>query len=163
MCAVAVVGCLSCREVVSLKVIFLDIDGVLNTFGQQYGYPMVDPELAKRFNRIVADTDARVVISSSWRGVMLNGHMDRHGFEQMLRSHNVHCTVIGCTGDGEGRGWQIRGWLSGKYDKIESWLVLDDCPDKLMLTMPLVQTNGSVGLSDEDVKRAVEILDGRVG
>ncbi len=147
--------------VAKIRVVFLDIDGVLNTFGQQFGCPLASPDLVQHFNKIILDTDAKVVISSSWRGLVLSGHMDIHGFEAMLRSHGVHCTVIGTTGEEEGRGWQIRAWLDGKYDKIESWVVLDDCPDTLMLTMPIVQTNGSTGLTAENVEQACQILLGK--
>lgn len=155
---------LDCGEGVAdkkIRVLFLDIDGVLNDSGQQFGCPLARPECAKNFNRIIAETDAKVVVISNWRHLVLNGHMDRLGFEQLLRSHGVSCCVLGVTPDEpDGRGWQIRAWLDGKYGKIESWVVIDDCPDKLMLTMPLVQTNGSVGLTSENADQAIQILGG---
>jgi hypothetical protein len=141
------------------KIIFLDIDGVLNCFGDRWA--KIDAMPAKLLNDIVAATDAKLVISSTWRGVVHSGHMDLHGFAYMLRSHGINADVVGVTttnDEADGRGWQIRSWLAGKYDGIESWCVIDDNPDKLMRTMPLVRTDGDVGLTLEDAQTAIEIL-----
>jgi hypothetical protein len=51
-----------------MKVIFLDIDGVLNcwaTTERWRGYIGIDPKLAQRFAELV--TGAKVVLSSTWR------------------------------------------------------------------------------------------------
>jgi hypothetical protein len=53
-----------------MKVIFLDIDGVLNCKKtrnpRQFPY-VVDKRLLRRFNRLLDRTGAKVVLSSSWR------------------------------------------------------------------------------------------------
>lgn len=53
-----------------MKVIFLDIDGVLNR--KQTPNPrkfpfIVDPVLLGRLNRLLGLTDTKVVLSSNWR------------------------------------------------------------------------------------------------
>lgn len=54
-----------------MKIIFLDIDGVLNTErnnNKNYGRPRpFDPEAISALNKIIKETDAKIVISSSWR------------------------------------------------------------------------------------------------
>ena len=57
-----------------MKVIFLDIDGVLNCIGsfnrtktRFNGFVGMDPTLVARFNSLVEKTGARVVLSSTWR------------------------------------------------------------------------------------------------
>ena len=53
-----------------IKVIFLDIDGVCNckTITQRHrGAIGIDPYMALLVMRIVLATDAKVVLSSSWR------------------------------------------------------------------------------------------------
>ena len=53
-----------------MKIIFLDIDGVLNcekTFQRHRGAIGIDPYLVAIFNRIIFATDAKIVLSSSWR------------------------------------------------------------------------------------------------
>lgn len=143
-----------------MKVIFLDIDGVLNKFtGHQE--PLIGAQQAALLNSIVVATDAKLVISSTWRNMIYEGHFDRHGFAYMLRTHGINADVIGVTPrneESDGRGWQIRGWLAGKYDDIERWIVIDDNPDKLMLTMPLVQPRSDTGLTEECAALAIEML-----
>ena len=47
------------------KVIFLDIDGVLN---QDNGGPKIEECFVKRLAHIVEETGAEIDLSSSWRG-----------------------------------------------------------------------------------------------
>ena len=54
-----------------MKIIFCDVDGVLNnarTTGRSPGgYKGVSDELIRKLKRIVEKTDARIVLSSDWR------------------------------------------------------------------------------------------------
>lgn len=53
-----------------MKVLFLDIDGVLNNKGSIQRFrtnQTFDPENVKQINRICSETDARIVVSSNWR------------------------------------------------------------------------------------------------
>lgn len=54
-----------------MKVIFLDFDGVLNTPANWGKRPLIPnaitPELVRRVSDLVVETDAHVVISSTWR------------------------------------------------------------------------------------------------
>jgi hypothetical protein len=47
------------------KIIFLDIDGVLNAGCDDE--PFIFSECAQRLNRIIQETGAQVVLSSAWR------------------------------------------------------------------------------------------------
>jgi HAD domain in Swiss Army Knife RNA repair proteins len=53
-----------------MKIIFLDIDGVLNCKGtpnpRKFPY-IVDPKLLNRLQRLLERTGAEVVLSSTWR------------------------------------------------------------------------------------------------
>jgi len=83
------------------KVLFLDIDGVLNASYESE--PLILPECARRFNRIIRETGAKVVISSSWRNFVHGGLMIQLGFQTLLRTHGVHCQIVGVTQPDEGR------------------------------------------------------------
>jgi hypothetical protein len=99
---------------------------VLNAGGARE--PWIDPGCAKHFNRIVKETGAKAVISSSWRSLVHNRSMTLLGFEAMLRTHGVHCYIIGVTPpDGKvlGRGKQIAAWLT-ENGPTQSYVVLDD-------------------------------------
>jgi len=74
-----------------MKVIFLDIDGVLNTWSFIAKLPSsasyqdaIDREAVSRLNRLVEATGAKVVISSSWRRIHTPADMqkllDHQGF-----------------------------------------------------------------------------------
>lgn len=51
-----------------MKVIFLDIDGVLNSKGTS----TLDDTYISRLKEIVKATDAKIVLSSSWKDVIYN-------------------------------------------------------------------------------------------
>lgn len=148
-----------------MKAIFLDIDGVLNDHTQQdNGYCTIKPECAVRFNRILrAAPDSRIVISSAWRYLILNGGMTRYGFESLLLTHGVDCfnKVAGHTrADANGgepfeRVAEILEYVD--ENDVELFVVLDD----LDLPLPesvFVRTDGNVGLTDADAERAIAIL-----
>lgn len=51
-----------------MKIIFLDIDGVVSTHRCQW---KLDPEKMELIKRICDATDAKIVVTSSWRGYNL--------------------------------------------------------------------------------------------
>lgn len=58
------------KVLLAMKIIFLDIDGVLNcekTPNPRKLRYIVDPKLLKRFERLIERTGAKVVLSSTWR------------------------------------------------------------------------------------------------
>jgi len=88
------------------KIIFLDIDGVLNNhvFDRIAGSSTILPVCVGQLNRIIHATGAAVVLSSAWRYMCLDGKefpagMTLKGFEYMLRTHGVtqRISIIGHT------------------------------------------------------------------
>jgi hypothetical protein len=146
-----------------MKVIFLDFDGVLNSWAwwgrqpkanrDQHEY-LLDPAAIGLLNQLVMRTGAHVVISSSWR---LNKEM---------RPAATLC-VCGFTGVVLGqtdylaapRGREIQAWLDGR-DDVEKIVILDDDSDMVHLAPYHVKTEHSVGLTQDDVDRAVVLLGG---
>ena len=170
-----------------MKIIFLDIDGVLNhpgTYacdapwrhepGEVFPIP-VAPECVARLNRLVAETGARIVISSSWR--LFAGWQD---LGPALARHGLVGEVVGETPDlindaawleawrsREGapftyerleRGWEIAEWLA-QHTEVTSFAILDDGSDMADLRSHLILVNPTVGLDDPDVERAKYLLD----
>jgi hypothetical protein len=77
---------------VSLKLLFLDIDGVLNAREE------LDPDVncgtfhrdkVDRLNRVLRKTGAKIVVSSAWRYLINRAEMTIEGFDWLLRSHGV--------------------------------------------------------------------------
>jgi hypothetical protein len=165
--------------------VFLDIDGVLNDHTpHENGYCGIEPRLATRFNRILRETSAEIVVSSAWRYMMFGGHMSFVGFANMLATHGLDVIdrVAGFTGRDtmipsdagqlipkpNERGEQITRWLkrhpTNSRRQRRHYVVIDDLD--LGITEaghPFVQTDGKVGLTTTDAGKAIEILTGRAG
>lgn len=149
-----------------MKLLFLDIDGVLNTYdmGPETGSAPIHPDKVNRLNYILRVTGAQVVISSAWRWVIHNGHMDLIGFDWLLRSHGVHANRIhGITrkddpyNPADDRGHLITEYLA--QHKCEKYCVVDDLDLSITLCgHPFVQTVSSLGLTHIDMIRVISIL-----
>lgn len=156
-----------------MRVLFLDIDGVLNGHEKHPDspYTTIRPDCVKRLNRIVKATDCRIVVSSAWRYMLFHRGgkprpMSLLGFQYMLHTHGlIHCTkvIIGHTRKDEDipeRGAQIRAWLE-VHPEVTSFVVLDDDPMAMELGplwRRLVRTNEKMGLTDADARRAIAVL-----
>lgn len=143
-----------------MKIIFLDIDGVLNRHGDGKDF---EPECVANLNRVLTATGAKLVISSTWRGLIENEHMDRWGFCVLLRSHGLKMAeVVGHTRPSEGgekRVWQIRDWVFDHKHEFGTtrYCILDDDPNAFG-SWPGVLVDGRVGLTAKDADAAIEIL-----
>lgn len=154
------------------KFLFLDIDGVLNghEFSNEAESCQIKPECVKAFNRVIRNTDALVVLSSSWRYLVLNKAMTLKGFHSMLRTHGVtkDLEIFGTLpydatqqADGIARGQAILEWLRNEtmhyYGKPVRWAAIDDlnlgiCAERTILT------DGKVGMTETDADQLIEIL-----
>ncbi len=155
-----------------MKLLVLDLDGVVNQMElQPNGFYPIDRSRMLLINRLVAETGAQVVISSSWRYMILGGAMTLRGFDMMLRTHGYDGpTILGCTCPDEYinvRGLQIKNWLetSGVKFGVTHYVILDDLdegPYHISSYHPrnFVHTVGSDGLTEGDVVMARRILEG---
>lgn len=135
------------------KVIFLDVDGVLNIFEGGIDTSMVDI-----FRRIKKETGADVILSSTWR---------LHERSRDFIKQNV-CEFFDCTPNlpdcGVGtdstqrRGVEIKKWLDEHTD-VEKYAILDDTGIMLRSQLPnYFQTSGRVGLTNEIADKVIEHL-----
>jgi hypothetical protein len=155
------------------KVLFLDVDGVLNRHrpvgddGRLIWENWVHPELMARLNRIIDATGAVVVMSSTWRIgkrlADLRGGLGGVGFSGRL----IGATPTGRCSWHEGmpcsaghRGAEIAHWLSEHQGRVGNFVILDDESDMGRLREHLVQVDWQSGLSDGDVERAIARLNG---
>lgn len=120
-----------------MKIIFLDIDGVLNWRGTKDrvdGFIGFDPDLVAQFNRIIeAHPDAKIVISSSWRHCSAHNkaYKDFKGLKRLLARKGIKGKIIGHTPiffGNRGRGHEIRESLLLLRDKHPdlTYVILDD-------------------------------------
>jgi hypothetical protein len=136
------------RQVNRMKIIFLDIDGVLNcdTTSNPRKFPyVVDKKLLARLNRLLERTKARVVLSSSWR-------CDPVG---VLAAKYWGVPFIDVCPDKpkSPRGMEMKKWLS-KHSRVTRFAIIDDEDDELD-DLPLFQPSSKTGLTLE-IARSVE-------
>lgn len=148
-----------------MKVVFLDIDGVLNMYGASYRTFMkpygqhIEPHLVNRLNYILEKVeDLKIVISSSWRNDMkdLENQMKKQGFKFWDRV--IGKTIHDKTGF---RGFEILEWFI--KNTAEKYLVIDDeitdiCGDycNVIPGKNVLKIDGNEGLLNKD---AIFIVD----
>lgn len=158
-----------------MKILFLDIDGVLNSAGfvkdlsarkerlQTDGYgghsAWFDPGAIKRLNRIIGETEARVVLSSTWRI-----RWDIEDIQAILEARGGFMgEIIDKTpviGMERCRGAEINRWLEETDRSVESFVILDDDSDMTPHEDRLVQTSFEAGgLQDTHVEKAIEMFE----
>lgn len=163
-----------------MKIIFLDIDGVMNcrativradritADGTSDGWheQHIDPEMTARLNTLIERTEAKIVISSSWRALystrQIREILHRRGFKYPE-------VIIDSTPrfrEGE-RGDEIEAWMNGMYGRVcmgdrsalvDQIVILDDDSDMASLRSYLIQTSFETGLQDHHVEAACAIL-----
>lgn len=168
------------------KVIFLDVDGVLNSSRTLYEDISLEDDLISNLKELVDKTGAKIILSSSWRLsteaiATLMDKLDKFGL-----------AISGMTCDGVDLDWlekyefdTTKKYLDTKFDydenkqikithdrgaEIFKWLHdHDDCAyvildDEIEDIKPyfnelvIVKTSYKTGLTKEDVKKAIQIL-----
>ena len=125
-----------------MKIVFLDVDGVLNhsttkeTFNNYVGIDAENLAVFGDFMRTVGQSDdVRIVLSSSWRkGVNREGNVLPDGYKYLLEQlESVQLSIYDVTpvlpSDDwyENRGTEILKWLKEHKDLgIDGYVVLDD-------------------------------------
>lgn len=148
-----------------MKIIFLDIDGVLcchrvsHGMGERGLMEVLDPVGLRWLDGLTATGEVKIVISSTWR----IGH-DKCFFPSIFGVAGYMNLSISLhedwrTEDLPGvRGIEIDAWLS-KHDDIETYVILDDDSDMLEHQMDnFVKTDGKDGIMFTHMCAAEEIL-----
>ena len=164
-----------------MKVIFLDIDGVLNSgdymnaahimkykhgevgvmCSDEYGH-IFDPRCVLYLDHILRETGAKLVISSTWR---------RSGLkimQEMWKFRNLPGEVIDITPTSvepeimerfydprADRGYEIQQWLEN--NPVERYVILDDSSD-MIAGQAFVKCPERFGITYQVAREAIEIL-----
>ena len=152
-----------------MKIIFLDIDGVLNTMSPEDDLPAAysnsgvyykdfnDLPLERcvnNLNKILKETDAEIVISSTWRIIHSNISLMYIFFLCGIKPP----FILGSTPrTGKKRGIEIAEWLK-EHPKVERFVIIDDDSDMVDLMDHLIQIDSEVGLTEDDANKIIEIL-----
>jgi len=141
-----------------MKVLFLDIDGVLNSLEvfEEKDKDLLHPlseEMIGLVNKIVDETKCTVILSSAWRYMgleVVQGMLDKHGATFKLAGETPK--KDGCRGD------EIISWMADNKVHDEQIVILDDDADMDALLPRLVQTKWQFGLKPEHAQRVIEML-----
>ena len=162
------------------KIIFLDIDGVLNTerwhcqtasneLQDEYGYKF-DPVAVTNLSKIIEETGADIVISSSWKFMGLSK------MRKMWKDRKLPGNVIGITPNTVSdefllnvdldnmdimaiRGQEVKEWLMLNKNEITNYVILDDMNDILQeQESHFVWIDPDVGITSGNAVQAIFIL-----
>lgn len=136
-----------------MKIIFLDVDGVLNSAKDFYSIELENDKHFDLLKELVDKTGAKIVLSSSWRiGFNPTTHEPDRILARKLgeRGMFIYDFTPYLTG---GRINEIHEWL--KKNPVDKFVILDD---EEVSYPNLVQTNTMVGLQKEDIEKASKIL-----
>jgi hypothetical protein len=162
------------------KFVFLDIDGVLNSHqfylersqSERYkimGYPLcdLDPEKLKLLDDLIDDTQAHIVISSTWRNKYsiedFKTFFSTLGFKNsnniidktpklFFQSDSKHSVPRGC---------EIFEWLevNTEYEEVYTYVIFDDDSDMMYWQRNnFIWVDGYCGLTPTLIYKAKNIL-----
>lgn len=151
-----------------MKILFLDIDGVLNSrewylrnknnieleSGLMYRHQEeLDPNACDLVNELCTEFSLSIVISSTWRRLHTLGDI-----QKMLASRGLHAPVIGATPQLRSgfRGQEVDEWLYDNPGSIRH-VILDDDGD-FYPHQPLVITDNEYGVRYHDIDKARSLL-----
>ena len=149
-----------------MKVIFLDIDGVLNTEAYRenpdvdYFEQPISEEHMPLLEYLVKSTGAKIVLSSTWREYWDKGEVQSDRFGDYINNlfGKYALEIYDKTPELRDRSEEIDEWIKLHQGEIESYVILDDFDWSEENEKCLVKTVDEVGLDEEAVKRAVGVL-----
>jgi len=149
-----------------MKVIFLDFDGVLNSEryvknSGQFGV-IIDPSRMELLKKIVDATEAKIVLSTSWRehwdkasggcdkiGLQINEIFGEFGLDIFDKTPELNLR----------REQQIECWLA-EHPDVDKFVVLDDeFLSAPFMTGHFVKTSGfREGIDEKNAAEAIKVL-----
>ena len=153
---------------VKSNIIFLDIDGVLNTWrfqdyqvkhhecddwDAQFNF---DPICMKNLKELVEKTNSKIVVSSSWKksdngmkDIELNLRL--YGLAKVLLGHTIrHPKDLRC--------FEISEWWYRNKDKYNQFIILDDEKHMRCLSGRLIVCDENNGFTKETLSEALNKL-----
>ena len=152
-----------------MKILFLDIDGVLNNRFTHLGpnhhtwndwhFKGLDRSLIPHLNRIIEETGAKIVLSSTWRlhhtPEQMHARLTSAGMKPEIEIID-RTDVLNHGPIYVPRCQEIEKWLD-EHPEVVDFAVLDDDGDA-NIPGHFVHTVHDVGLTEEDANEAIKIL-----
>jgi hypothetical protein len=151
------------------KIVFLDIDGVLNSdaFADYmlmednvdiFNEDMLDERAILQLKKIVESAKAEIVLSSSWR--WYKETRDKVHYQLRQKGIDFVDTTPLEINTTLSRGVEIKTWLD-EHPEVEGFVILDDDDLRIEELLPYhVKTTFKYGLTREKAAEAIKILNG---
>lgn len=164
-----------------MKVVFLDIDGVMNSnfWNETHQIEisngeLIDEEKAVLLSKIIKETNATVVLHSAWRFWLSDNlqpvRKEAGNLIELFGKYDI--SIYDKTPDLSDdeikmskkfsliKAKEILTWL-GEHKEVETYLVLDDLDlHNDLIAERQMRTDSAVGLTEKDVERAIMMLSG---
>lgn len=141
----------------TIKVIFLDIDDVLNTQRMRERGELFDSVNVAALNVLLDRTSANIVLTSTWRLSASTAE-----WEEILLAANIHAygRMLGMTPwiEGLSRGAEIAYWLEQSLRRVTQYAILDDRDDMAPCKEHLLRTSPDHGLTELLANEAISLL-----
>ena len=155
-----------------MKVIFLDIDGVLNSeeFLKNNPNEQIDRKNVEVLKTVIDKTNAAIVMSSGWKLWFDDNMMPKEGYSQYL--YDILCEfnirIVDKTPDfstdeiranktfSHVKAKEIIAWLN-EHRSVEKYAILDDLDlENEEINEHLIRTNSHVGITEADGLSIIE-------
>lgn len=138
------------------NIIFLDIDGVLNFWGNMGEHMLLCSTRCMLLNLLVDITESKIVISSTWRSdESCKEKLNHFG----IHENQFHTDWRTGFDPQRFRGNEIQEWVHGHKDEILNYVIIDDDGDFLEHQLPYhIKTSMSVGFTPKHFKDSYNIL-----
>eukprot|EP01084_Bolivina_argentea_P312652 541307_1 len=150
-----------------VKLLFLDVDGVLN--GESYGYGGVVDSLLLLLKQIIDQTNCKIVLSTTWR-LHQSTRATLLLFMAQAAGINVEDIIIGDTPSIEDkrRAFEIESFLKSKSFHseyiVKHWCAIDDMnlnrQNPAFMKNHFVRTNYRTGMTGSDALKVIRMLNG---
>lgn len=165
-----------------MKVLFLDVDGVLNSAEELFDDRAINPKKLEILKTIIDKTNAKIVLISTWRcfvntlsaviealetvNLELYG-ITREGVAMENLKNTPWANVKRCPSYiyedeiNNDRGAEIAWWYWNRREKIDKFAIVDDEDKDIINYFPenVVKTSFSKGLTLENAAKIIKMLE----
>ena len=140
-----------------MKILFLDVDGVLNSY-KTGGMYALKRNCLRRLQKIVEETGCEIILSSTWR----KDEYALRRLRRVLAYRNIRIKDVTPILD-KSRGIEIEEWLNRNLTRKEwnelTYAIVDDDSDMEVWQFPsFFQTDPEYGMTDIIAYRIIQHL-----